>query len=93
MQLPPEMYHKYITRRAADYDQLMEALGKTDLTCFKKVGHQIKGNATTFGFEELVGLALRMENIDENTIAVEGPAILSELKNWIATRSKEYGVS
>lgn len=93
MQLPPEMYQKYIARRTTDYDQLSEALANNDLTCFKKVAHQMKGNATTFGFDELVGLALRMEKIEANTLAVEGPAVLIELKNWLTTRSKEYGIT
>ena len=93
MELPHEMYVMYVTRRANDHQTLSQALTTNDVSSFKKIGHQMKGNASTFGFDELVGLAKRMEAIDDKNIGQNGPPIVEELKSWVTIKTQEYKVN
>ena len=64
--IPEEVRQKYIERRKKDLTDCRLALSNADFKCFAFVGHQIKGNAVTFGFDELTPIAIEME-----TLAVE----------------------
>lgn len=61
--IPDEVRQKYIDRRKKDLADCRAALANSDFKCFAHVGHQIKGNAVTFGFDELTPLALEMEKL------------------------------
>lgn len=59
--IPEDVRKRYIERRKKDLADCRLALSKGDFKTFAFVGHQIKGNALTFGFDELTPLALEME--------------------------------
>lgn len=61
MNLPAEMKKKYIDRRAKDAVELGQALAAKNAEPFQRVGHQLKGNAVTFGYPELSDLGKEME--------------------------------
>lgn len=61
--IPEEVRRKYIERRKKDLADCRLALSNADFKCFAFVGHQIKGNALTFGFDELTPIALEMEKL------------------------------
>ena len=61
MQVPTEARQKYLDRRKQDIIACQEALSKQDFNFLERVGHQIKGNAVTFGFDELTNVAVAME--------------------------------
>ena len=61
--IPEEVRQKYLERRKQDLADCRMALQKFDFKCFSFVGHQIKGNAVTFGFDDLTPLALEMEKL------------------------------
>lgn len=90
MDLPIEMYKKYIERRKADLSQLQEAVSSGSVEVFKRIGHQIRGNAASFGFEDLADIGTRMEDLDSSTLAAEGHEILAHLNTWIAKKEKEF---
>lgn len=60
--IPEEARQKYLERRWQDLESCRKALSARDFECFATVGHQIKGNAATFGFDELTPIAINMEN-------------------------------
>lgn len=90
MDLPIEMYKKYIERRKADVTQLQEAVSSGSVEVFKRIGHQIRGNASSFGFEDLAQIGTEMEELDSSTIAIDGKDILEKLNIWIAAKEKEF---
>ncbi len=92
MQLPTEMYQNYIVRRDEDYKELVIALEKSDVSIFKKIGHQIKGNASSFGFDDLTLIGIRMHKLEAEDLQLEGSNILSELKTWIELKRKSYHI-
>lgn len=61
--IPDEMKVRYIERRKKDLVDCRQALSKHDFECISGVGHQIKGNAATFGFGELTPMAIEMEKL------------------------------
>lgn len=73
MQIPIEARQKYLERRKQDVIACHKALEKKDFLFFERLGHQIKGNALTFGFAELTPLAIAIEvaaeakNLDQLT--------------------------
>ncbi len=84
MDLPPSMYVNYLARRKVDHARLKEALASAQgLDDFKVVGHQIKGNATSFGFDDLVAIGERMEKMDPTLLKSEGPRLLDDFWKWI----------
>ncbi len=86
MQLPPEMYATYIQRRKEDFENLKTALQNADASLFKKIGHQLKGNATSFGFDELAELGKKMETVDPSNIKSLAPMLLSDFDRWIQSK-------
>lgn len=61
MQVPLELKQKYISRRLQDIDKLRSSLDGDDFSLALKFGHQVKGNASTFEFPELVGIGAEIE--------------------------------
>lgn len=61
MQIPTEARLKYLERRKQDVIACYEALSKQDYYFLERLGHQIKGNAITFGFDELTTVAIDIE--------------------------------
>lgn len=59
--IPDEMKAKYIERRKQDYTTCVEALDKNDFETFLRIGHQLKGNAASFGFDDLGIIAAELE--------------------------------
>ncbi len=60
--IPLESQLKYLRRRSEEVAQIKASLrGTADWDLMKKVGHQIKGNASTFGFAELTEFGRRLE--------------------------------
>jgi HPt (histidine-containing phosphotransfer) domain-containing protein len=83
MTIPDEMRQKYISRRMNDLKALREALAQNDFELFSKVGHQLKGNAATFGYDSLGLLGEKMEDIAQTKNHNEAEACLNTLDNWI----------
>ena len=62
MNLPLEMRETYLQRRRVELEQFKIASGDSAFQLAKKVGHQLKGNAKSFDFEELSAVAKSFEN-------------------------------
>jgi HPt (histidine-containing phosphotransfer) domain-containing protein len=59
--IPDEMKAKYIERRKQDYLTCVDALEKNDFETFLRIGHQLKGNAASFGYDVLGVIAVELE--------------------------------
>ncbi len=87
--LPHEMYVTYLVRRKSDLAELEKALATSNFEPFKRLGHQMKGNASSFGFNDLAVLAEKLEtvSIKDNSLAAE--KLLGEFKTWIIKKEAE----
>ena len=62
MKISDEQKKKYIARRENDVKECLEALSKKDNQVLQRVGHQLRGNALTFGFAPLGEIGERLES-------------------------------
>lgn len=83
--LPKEMREEYVVRRKTDYAILSDALEKKSIQEFKRIGHQLAGNAESYGFPELGKIGVKMEALNETALLAEGPQLLNAFKNWLDT--------
>jgi HPt (histidine-containing phosphotransfer) domain-containing protein len=88
MKIPDEMRVKYIERRQRDLEELKQAINAGNLEPFQRIGHQLKGNGATYGYEELGELGRRMEEAGNNKSTAEAEACLAEFIRWIAAHAK-----
>jgi HPt (histidine-containing phosphotransfer) domain-containing protein len=51
----------YLRRRSEEIKKCLEALEMEDWQVIQRVGHKMKGNAETFGFERLTPIAVSLE--------------------------------
>jgi HPt (histidine-containing phosphotransfer) domain-containing protein len=59
--IPIEAKLKYIERRKKDFESCDAAVKAQDYKFFQKIGHDLKGNAITFGFAPLSSLGEKLE--------------------------------
>lgn len=88
MKIPDEMRAKYIERRKRDLDELRQAMAADNLEPFQRIGHQLKGNGATYGYDELGELGRRMEEAGDQKNLADAGACLEELTRWIAAHAK-----
>lgn len=92
MDLPPELYQNYHKRRKADLERLRQAAQNNDVEPFNTLGHQLKGNAPTYGYDDLAELGKKMEALSAAELATKGPQLLSEMESWIKTTESRLPV-
>lgn len=83
LNLPKELYHNYHRRRKADLEKLKQAVMEKDADAFKNLGHQLKGNAPTYGYDELATIGKNMETVTTEDISTKGQSIISDFAHWI----------
>lgn len=66
MRIPIELKLKYLYRRIQDLNGLKFSLEKNDFSVAMRVGHQIKGNAPTFGVPSISLIGFEMEMAAKN---------------------------
>ena len=70
-EIPIELRRKYIERRWADLKKCHDALAINDFSFLINLGHQMKGNAATYGFEKLGIIAEQIEIFSKEKIRKE----------------------
>jgi HPt (histidine-containing phosphotransfer) domain-containing protein len=84
--IPEDARQRYLERRQKDVQSLREALQSKTFEEFKRVGHQLKGNAASFGYTDLEKLAVQMEVAGENRDAHDAATQLDLFEKWLAGR-------
>lgn len=88
MHIPDEMRAKYIERRKRDLEELKLAFSSGNLESFQRIGHQLKGNGATYGYEELGELGRRMEEAGSDKDKSKAETCLFELIDWVGKHSR-----
>jgi len=85
--IPKEAKMKYVERRKKDLEALRSAFAGKDFSEFKKVGHQLKGNSSTFGFMDLevIGKELEVAGLAEDVN--HAASLLEQFEQWISRTS------
>jgi HPt (histidine-containing phosphotransfer) domain-containing protein len=88
--LPEKMYHMYLSRREADLARLKEAVSRNSRHEFSVIGHQLQGNAPSFGFDEMAELGERFCALTAHQVQSRGPLLLAEYDRLIAAARKKW---
>lgn len=81
--IPPDARNRYLERRKKDIDGLRSALATKTYDEFKRVGHQLKGNAASFGYGELEKIAVAIEAAGERQDPIEAARQLDSFQAWL----------
>lgn len=82
-----EMRARYLSRREADVVQLEAALANGDFQMMKAIAHNIKGNASTFSYDDLEALAVQLEAHAAHEVRTAAADTIAEMKSWVANQS------
>lgn len=80
--IPLEMRERYLDRRLRDVENCDLKLLNLDWAYFERLGHQLKGNAASFGFNELGCIADEIETSAKNKNLVQLKICVKDFKNW-----------
>ena len=87
IEIPDEVKLKYFERRKADVQKCTEAIANKDFKFLQKVGHDLKGNALTFGFEPLASIGENLENAAMEQNLEEAKTSITKMNNYLSTVS------
>lgn len=83
MDLPKELIVNYVERRILDMETLKNSLAANQLSEFRRIGHQLAGNASSYGFDDLGIIGRQMEQLSESSLETEGTKLLSRYEVWL----------
>jgi HPt (histidine-containing phosphotransfer) domain-containing protein len=83
MQLPIEMRQAYLQRRKADLVLLEEACQKMEASYLQRIGHQLRGNALSYGFDELSTIGTQLEAASKINDFHEAEQLVKQIKNYV----------
>lgn len=86
MELPIEMRERYLKRRSNDLEDCLRALNQEEFKSIEKIGHQLKGNAETFGHIELNEIAIELEKAAKTENSKQVELLLRKFSNWLSTK-------
>lgn len=88
--LPRQMICEYVVRRRKDLINLQSLAQIDKIEEINTIGHQIAGNARSFGFEPLEEIARELESLklDESTWKLE--LIISRYSQWLEKAELEF---
>lgn len=84
--IPDNLIEVYIQRRKVDIEVLEKSIFENSIEAFHRIGHQLSGNARSFGFPELESLGQRMEKLSLQALASEGSTLVKELSTWLSSQ-------
>lgn len=61
MEIPEDLLQRYVSRRSDDITNCLHFLEHKNFEQLEKLGHQFKGSALTFGFQELSSIGRELE--------------------------------
>lgn len=88
--IPKEAIDRYIERREKDIELCEQALATSDFEVISRVGHQIKGNAVTFGFQELEPVGIELEKAGNKKDAQGTADLIGKLRAFVASQKGSH---
>ncbi len=83
MFVPEDMLGRYFERRKRDLDECVKHLREGRLNFIEKVGHQLKGNAVTFGYPELSEIGKELEVAAQEGSHDEILVVIDKFRDWV----------
>lgn len=84
MEVPSEILQRYLERRKQDLKVCLLALDRKNFPELEKIGHQLKGNASTFGHPELSLIGNKLEKSSKKREISLIEESIKELSRWLS---------
>ena len=83
--IPDEMRQRYLERRFQDIQNCESKLKNLDWLYFEQLGHQLKGNAASYGYHHLGDIASKLETsaLDKDLVKLE--IYIHAFRIWVQT--------
>jgi HPt (histidine-containing phosphotransfer) domain-containing protein len=83
MEVPNDIMGRYLDNRRRDLEECLHSLEDNQFFEIEKIGHQIKGNGSTFGYPELslIGASLEQAAHTHNRETLNQS--LKEFSHWL----------
>lgn len=88
MDIPEEFRLQYIERRQSDLQSCLEAIQKNEFGTLERIGHQMKGNATSFGFDDLAVIGENLETAAKNQDLARAQDITKNFQTYLLSAHK-----
>lgn len=85
MDVPSDLMNRYLERRKRDLEMCLALMAAHHYEEIEKVGHQLKGNGTTFGYPELSDIGKKMEAAARAHDPELMESALKEFSQWVGT--------
>lgn len=89
MEIPPKLKQNYIRRRQEDIVNCEAALKNDDFKTIEVVGHQMKGNGLSFGFEVIAHLGQQLEQAAKSKNKDELALLMGKFSEVVAQISPD----
>ena len=83
MEVPAKLLGRYMERRKKDFELCQSGLAQKNFEDLARVGHQLKGNAHTFGFDDLSVIGKKMEAAAQEKDVSELENALRDFHYWL----------
>ncbi len=77
------MRKNYIERRFLDLQNLKKLADAPDFNLVKNLGHQLKGNAKSFGFDDLTSVAIAFEKTAERQDKISFLSAVADFEKYL----------
>jgi HPt (histidine-containing phosphotransfer) domain-containing protein len=84
MEVPNEIMNRYLDRRKRDLEKCLSSLSRHEYQEIEKVGHQLKGNGSTFGHPELSVIGKKLELAAQAHDLDSLEKALKEFSGWVS---------
>jgi HPt (histidine-containing phosphotransfer) domain-containing protein len=91
MEIPLKLKQNYVRRRQEDIISCETALKNSDFKTIETIGHQMKGNGLSFGFESIAKLGEQMETAARSRNVGELSILLGKFSEVVAQITPEEG--
>ena len=83
MEVPEEIMFRYMERRKRDLEMCWESLNSENFPVIERVGHQLKGNGSTFGFDDLANIGNKLEVAASAKDTATLQDVLKDFSHWV----------
>lgn len=86
MEIPEDLLQRYVTRRSNDVENCLTFIENKNFEQLEKLGHQFKGSALTFGFQDLSSIGRELERAAQERDQEECLRAVRAFRSWLKER-------
>lgn len=83
MEVPAEIQTRYLMRRKEDLQKCLFNFQEHNFSELEKVGHQLKGNGLTFGYQELSLIGSQLESAAAYKDEAKLQKAINDFSYWV----------